>query len=299
MPASALAQLVGAGYRDRDKLIPTVSRHLLKKKFTDRQSDCIHPSEMANENWCPRATYYRIAGVKPEPLPNGLAMEIVFEIGNDAHSRWQNWFREIGILHGLWKCLWCKLIWEDMSPSECPRCWVGRDLIVYREVPISNAEHLIAGHMDGDVLRANGEFLPIEAKTIGEGTIRYDAPALIQKYSYTTTETGGVNVDWRALWNGIRRPFPAHLRQGMVYLYCSGQSAITYIYEPKFITAYPKEFEIKFNPQIVEPLLKQCRLIKLSLERERPPKRPLWAEVKCTNCQRCPFKTTCWGNRED
>ena len=297
--SDSFATQLGAAFRDKDKLIPSVTRHLITAKPSDRRSDCIHPSEMANESWCPRATYYRIAGYTPEPVINSLAMEIVFDIGSEAHSRWQGWFRDMGVLRGMWRCLWCHLLWWDVSPVSCPRCDVGKDLIAYREVPVSNDNYLIAGHMDGDVLRGNGTFTPIECKTIGPGTVRYDAPKLIDKYSYPSRETGKMNVDWQALWNGIRIPFPAHLRQGMLYCFLYEVEYITFIYEPKFITAHPKEFDIKVNFDVVDPLLKKALVVKQALEKERPPQRPVGFDRTTNACKRCPFQKTCWGANND
>jgi hypothetical protein len=224
-------------------------------------------------------------------------MEMVFERGHDAHGKWQTWFRDMGILKGSWVCRYCGLHWEDVSPHVCPRCEHGADLIRYAEVPCENKEFLIAGSADGDVVRATDTTL-IEIKTIGEGTLRWDAPALIEKHSYRHTDDAGkshTGVDWYSLWNGIRRPFGPHLRQGMIYCFCLGRPSIIYIYEPKFVTAYPKEFEIKFSRDLIEDRLQQCVIIRNALERGHPPKRPMWAEKTCKTCKNCPFRNTCYG----
>lgn len=299
-----LAKQIGSAYRDHDTLISGVGRHLLKEAESDRRSDCIHPSEAASENWCPRATYYRISGAETDPAPRWLAMEMVFEDGNSAHTKWQTWFREMGTLGGTWYCSLCRLVWEDVSPHTCPRCEAGYDLIKYAEVPVADPYYLIAGQADGDVIRGlDGgvrERVLIEAKTIGTGTLRYDAPKLIDKYTYQhTDEEGKVHsyTDWPALWQGIRRPFPAHLRQGMIYCFCAGRKKIVFIYDPKFLTAYPKEFEVEFRKDFIEDILETCLLIKSCLDKQRPPKRPIWAEQSTSPCKKCAYKSTCWGSR--
>ena len=294
------AKTIGAGFKDKDKLISQVARHLAKERPNDRQVDCIHPSEAAHEHWCQRATYYRIDGVEPEVMPRGLAMEMVFETGHDAHRKWQNWFWEMGSLKGSWYCLACKTTWEDTSPRNCPNCDAGTSLIQYAEVPVHNDHYLIAGKSDGDVTRADGSETLVEIKTIGVGTIRYEAPNLMAKYTYNHTDLDGKirsGVDWQSLWNGIRRPFSSHIRQGMLYCFCAEKSEITYIYDPKFVTAYPKEFTVKYNEELIEDILKQCLTIKDALGKGKPPKRPEWAEASCKTCKGCPFKKECWGDR--
>lgn len=291
-----LAKKVGAAFRDRDKLVSGVARHLLKGQDNGRRADCIHPSEIAHEHWCPRATYYRITGVEGLPDVHSLAMEMVFERGHDSHDKWQRWFWEMGILRGMWRCYGCDLYWEATSPRFCPRCEAGENLLRYGEVPVENKEYLLAGQADGDVLNVDRWKL-IEVKTIGPGTVRYEAPALITKYSYEHVDDQGKThrgIDWYALWSGIRRPFPAHLRQGMIYCFCAERSEIVFIYDPKFLTAPPKEFEVKFREDIIEDVLEECVTVRSALEKGRPPKRPMWAEQTHKVCANCSFRNTCW-----
>jgi CRISPR/Cas system-associated exonuclease Cas4 (RecB family) len=296
-----LAKLVGATFRDNDKLITHVARHLmLRSDVSGRRSDVIHPSEVAKADWCPRSTYYRMVGAEAEVIPPGLAMEIVFETGNEAHTKYQTWLWEMGIMRGIWHCLFCDLHWEDVSPHSCPRCEHGRDLLEYAEVPVTKPEYLLDGSMDGDVL-LNDEWMPIECKTIGMGTLRYEAPELIKKYSYEHIDTNDKTrsgLDWNALWNGIRRPFPSHLRQGMIYLFCAGRKKMRYIYECKYLTVTPKEYVIALDMELIEERLESCLQVKKSLELGRPPKRPVWAEPQVNTCKRCAYFRTCWNGRD-
>jgi len=300
-----LAKIIGATYRDKEKpkLIQGVARHLmLSAEETDRRSDVIHPSEASHEGWCPRSTYYRIIGAKESNIkPRSLAMEMVFERGHDSHEKWQNWFWEMGLLKGLFVCRACGLRWWDQSPWICPRCEVGRDLLRYGEVPVNSPEHLLYGQADGDVVKADGTSTLIEVKTIGTGTLRFEAPNLLKRYTYKHIDEDGKareSVEWYRLWSGIHRPFSSHLRQGMIYCFCYGRKEIVFIYDPKFITAYPKEFEIKFNQEIIQDVLDECITVKDALEKGRPPKRPMWAIEGCTACKQCPFEQTCWPARE-
>lgn len=304
MPAE-FAKEIGQVFRDRDTLVSDIGRHLLKAEESDRRTDCIHPSEASSENWCPRATYYKITGAEADPAPRWLAMEAVFETGNEAHTKYQTWCWEMGILRGFWRCLLCELVWEDVSPHTCPRCESGYDLIEYAEVPVSDDYYLIGGQADGDVLRQTDSgpiWTLIEVKTIGTGTLRWDAPRMIERYTYRHVDEEGKSreyTDWPLLWSHIRRPFPPHLRQGMIYCFCAGRKEIIYIYEPKFLTGYPKEFEIKFRKDLIEDVLEDCLLVKNCLEKQRPPKRPIWAEKKTEGpCKKCPYRSTCWAKND-
>lgn len=295
------AQILGETYRDRDKVTNIVARHLLLKPTdSERRADCVHPSEASHSQWCPRSTYYRFTGAEAEPTVRRLSTETVFEIGNEAHNKWQTWFREAGVLRGLWHCKWCGLVFEDTSPWECPRCEAGYDLVEYYEVPVANDEHLIFGHADGDVWRASGWTL-IEAKTIGVGTLRIEAPKLVEQHTFeykTTTGDLRKQLDLDSLWRAIRRPFPSHLRQGMIYCFCLGRKEIIFIYEPKFLTAHPKEFEVTFRREVISDILDECRRLRLALEARRPPKRPMWAtDPAQQTCAGCTYRKTCWGDR--
>jgi CRISPR/Cas system-associated exonuclease Cas4 (RecB family) len=286
---SDLLKNAGQVFRDKEKLVSLVSRYLVKQTETERREDCIHPSEVSHSDWCPRATYYRIINTEKEPEPKNLIFEVVFETGHDAHRKWQSWFRDMDILRGNWKCLSCQLIWEDVSPTECPRCELGKDLIQYVEVPVFSNEHLLAGFADGDVY-VDGDFRLIEIKSVGTGTARFEAPNMVEQY---TNEAG---TDWKSLWNGIRKPFNSHLKQGMIYCFCKGRDSITFIYDPKFVTAFPKEFTVKFNMSIIEDILKECLVIKSCLEKERTPKRPMWAEIKNPVCKKCVYRKVCYAH---
>jgi hypothetical protein len=287
-PRKGLAALAGAAFHDQDKITYKVAQHLLRTQetgdYVDRGIGGIHPSEAAHDGWCPRSSYYRLVGTPIDPVPRALAMEIVYSIGEESGKKWQNWLWEMGLIRGLWLCHACDLWWEDTSPRECPRCEAGMNLLEYKEVPAFNKEHLLIGSADGDIFN-NDRWVLMENKTIGAGTVRIEAPALFAQYG----------EDYYKLWQNIRRPFASHLRQGMIYCFCMGRKEIVYIYEPKFITAWPKEWEIKFLPSIVEDILDKCLIVRKAIDVGRPPKRPMENESpECRNCKACPYRTTCW-----
>jgi hypothetical protein len=81
----------------------------------------------------------------------------------------------------------------------------------------------------------------------------------------------------------------------MTYCFCGGRKEMLFLYDPKFLTKYPKEFEIKFRQDMIEDRLALCLVVKDHLEKQRVPKRPMWAEKSHRACKECPFKSTCYG----
>ena len=305
-PKRGPAALAGAAFSARatDNLVSEAAAWLLKNPLvdTERTSQYIHPSEMAKAQWCHRATYYRISGEPALTTPNSVSQEVVFNHGNQAHHFWQTLYWRMGRLQGNWQCRWCRTVWEGVSPTVCPRCEAGVDMLVYREVPLHNEEYLIDGHADGDVISRDGKTSSlIEIKTVGAGSVRYDAPALLEKYAFTGTLTAGggavTGVNWDKLWRDLKRPFPSHFRQGMLYCFLKERPSIVFIYEPKMVSGYPKAFDVKFDFSYVEPLLAKCLVVKDRLQKGVPPKRPVWATPSCTTCRDCPYTKVCYGNR--
>lgn len=301
--SSDLSAALGDTFREPDKITSAVARHLLKTGtstdlYAERGLQGIHPSEAARKDWCPRASYYRISGAEQQIVPTWFAKEIIYAIGHDIHSRWQRWFQEMRILRGMWECLNCDLVWHDTSPPYCPRCDCGSELIIYREVPLRDEEHLMIGSADADVLYPDDEWRLIEIKSIGDGTVRIDAPQLVKRHSYKHIDEEGkshIGVDWYHLWRSISQPFPSHLRQGMLYCFLAQREEIVFIYEAKSLTAEPKEFRVKFRRSVIADVLDDCLKVRAALDSNHPPRRPMWAEIDSKICRQCTFHKTCWG----
>ncbi|RZU35971.1 hypothetical protein EV284_3454 [Streptomyces sp. BK022] len=286
-------------------LLGDIHKHLLDQhgKPTDRRQDIIHPSEMAKADWCPRQTYYRLAGVSPEKDRSFSAqLEGVFEEGHMIHAKWQKWLQQMGRLWGKWKCPVCDY-WEMGTAGRiaCPSCRNRSDLagypvyLEYAEVPLA-AEHefLIAGHEDGAVEDLNAL---VEIKSIGIGTVRFDNPELLREYT-VKTEDGKTVTDLDGLWKALRRPFGSHIRQTQIYLRLCKEMGLPYdkvifLYEYK-ATQAQKEFVVKYNPEIAEPLFETALDIKYALKKGKPPPRPEFAGQDKKVCKDCPFMSTCW-----
>jgi hypothetical protein len=273
--------------KSKGRIVPTVTKELLREYYERsnmRDTEHLHPSELSKRDWCSRAAYYKINGYPAAPERYKFDRLNVFEEGNYIHSKWQKWLWNAGILVGVWKCLQCPEIWYGTSPTNCPQC--NSEHIKYGEVPIRDDEHRIIGHADGEIHDANGRAL-IEIKSVGIGTVRWELPSLYQDY-----EDKKITLD--EMWANIKRPFPSHLRQGNIYMHCRKIDTMIFIYEWK-ASQQVKEFEMKYNAQIVEPILAECKNVMNHLEDGVVPDRPTWAKVKsCAGCKYCPYRGVCW-----
>lgn len=154
------------------------------------------------------------------------------------------------------------------------------------EVPIKDEEHLILGHADGIINDKQGRAI-LEIKSVGVGTIRMEAPDMM---------TEGMTPD--EMWKKIRKPFPTHLRQLMLYMYCTGINEGVVLYEWK-ATQEVKEFAVKFQPELIEHILVSCRMVVSALKSGIPPMRPTWMEDSQNKvCKACPYQKVCWKDDE-
>ncbi len=227
------------------RLLGNIERHLLGRPAGDRRTDVLHPSEIIKRDWCKRASYHLLNGrTKIAEKPN-LKLQSIFDSGHQIHAKWQAWFQEMGVLHGKFKCLVCDKITWGTSPKECEHCGAGENKLEYAEVTLVDNDLRIAGHTDGWIKDAEGDVL-IEIKSVGPGTLRYEAPTLM-------TEANG---DFMEAWKLVRRPFGVHVLQGQVYLELMRRMGnpveeIVFIYELKADQSF-KEFVVKRDPELVQ-----------------------------------------------
>lgn len=251
----------------------------------------LHPSEMAKNDWCTRATWYKVKDTSqsnPENL-NLRRINILAE-GNNIHDKWQTWMRRAGILAGNWKCRVCHhKWWEDAPPSICPECEASPELIRYAEVPVEDTEHRIIGHADGLIIDQTGKAL-IEIKSVGLGTIRWDAPKMYELY-----EDGTLGID--ALWKRLKRPLTTHLRQINLYMHCTGIHDAVVIYEWK-PTQEVKEFQITYDPALVDPMLAKALTLIDDIDNDVLPPRYPGAMKSKQPCVFCSYKSTCFESTE-
>jgi hypothetical protein len=281
-----------------ETLLPQIRRHAMREAAVvdpDRDMSFVHPSEMVKADWCPRRPYFRITGEDAKNVkPIGFQLANVFAEGHAIHRRWQSWLRDMGILWGKWKCMSCDDVFFALSPDTC-RCG-GK--VEYREVPLYSEKHHIIGHADGAVLCEDGVVRLIEIKSVGIGTIRFEAPSLFKQFT-----SGDRTLD--ELWSAISRPLPSHLKQGNLYLslasecheYLKDTDEIIFLYEWK-PTQAAREFKVKYNPDLVSSLLEDAHTVGASVRAGSPPEHPHWASAGGPVCKSCEYVDVCWGSKE-
>lgn len=291
---------VAALRKNPSVLIAKISEHLMAEnaKPSDRRQDIIHPSEMAAEDWCPRQTYYRIRDVKAglpyvgEKFSAGTLL--IFEEGHAIHAKWQGWLKDMGLLHGKWRCRMCGELSEIGSVTDfCWTCDEPRD--EYAEVPLSAEEtHLIAGHADGYVPDLDAL---IEIKSVGLGTLRMDVPELLREYTVKTVD-GAKIIDIESVWRNLHEPLKPHVKQAVIYLWMARlaglkASRMIFLYESK-ANQQVKEFIIGLDVEVLNPMLTSATEIKLALEGSLPPPNRAH-QVDSAKCKKCPFSEECHG----
>jgi rubrerythrin len=256
------------------------------ERNSHRDTKHFHSSEMAKDDWCPRSTWYKIMDTEEsDPQSMNLKRMNIFAEGHNIHDKWQRWMWKAGGLWGNWACKSCDYRWEDKSPQWCPVC--SSDDVVYKEVPLSNEEYSIIGHADGVWEDDKGRAV-VEIKSVGLGTIRWDAPKLYEGY-----DTGDLSLD--DLWKRIKRPLTTHRRQVNLYMMCLGIEDAIVLYEWK-PSQEVKEFHLKYTPELIEPILKGITEVKGYLEDGVVPPKPVVATHKsCSMCKFCSYKSHCWS----
>jgi len=267
------------------RLMGAVERHVLAKPFDERNMGVIHPSDIIKPEWCALAQYHALQGnykeVRDKP---GLRLASIFAEGHTIHAKWQSWLKEMGVLYGKWYDTKTKdYTWATSKDL------VGypSNSIEYKEVPLHSSKHMISGHADGWVKGLGEDFL-IEIKSIGAGSIRFEAPRLLTE----------ANNDIEKAWRNIRQPFPAHMLQGQMYLHLchlmaeagelqAAPKEIVFIYELKANQDY-KEFVVTYNYDYVKEFFDKALDVAWAVENNRP---PLCSIDPVKGCERCePFK---------
>lgn len=261
-------------------VIPEVRKVMLDRERNPHKhkTNVIFPSEMARADWCPRATYYRMTGY-PEPSSNpSFTLENVFAEGNRIHAKWQGWLAETGLLWGDWKCSRCAETLLNSVKPQGPDTCVGTSYIdltkrdpewedkgfkhdwEYKEVTLRSTSLPISGHADGGLIKYN---CLIELKSVGLGTVKFDAPKI---YNDNTHEIAGKKiVDIDGIWSSLHRPLMAHMKQGQIYMWMAQEMGmafdkIVFVYEFK-PNQKAKEFTVFPSADILDPMLETAKMI--------------------------------------
>ena len=256
------------------RLLGDVERHLMLKPPSDRRTDVLHPSEIIKDDWCHRYAFYLLKGGQAKKEKPGLRLQNIFDEGHAIHAKWQDRFNEMGVLYGYWYCSTD----EQYEWGVSSEINTGASVFEYKEVPLKDESLRIHGHADGWI-KGLGEDCLIEIKSIGAGTLRFEAPDILADAGYDVTKA----------WSNIRRPFRGHLLQGQMYLELArrmfGEDApkeIVFIYELKADQSY-KEFTVKANFDIVERVFNAAKKVVDAVEADKMPK----CNVSEDGCKQC------------
>jgi CRISPR/Cas system-associated exonuclease Cas4 (RecB family) len=248
------------------RLIGDLERYLLARPVGDRSTTVLHPSEIIKRDWCKRASYFLLSGHTKIAEKPPLRLQSIFDTGHAIHAKWQFWFQDMGILNGKFKCYVCDGITWGTSPAECEHCGAGKHKLVYDEVTLHDDELRIKGHTDGWIIDEQGNAL-IEIKSIGPGTIRAEAPDLMQ----------AADGDFMKAWNNVRRPFGPHILQGQVYLELMRRMGheevdeIVFLYELKADQSF-KEFKVKRDYELVRHVFEGAEKVVAAVEAGKAPR---------------------------
>ena len=310
LSSKTLAEMKATLKRDT-VLLGALQRHVLRannESSSARRSDVLHPSQIVKGDWCTRQSFYELTGVEgtAPAISTGLAM--VFAEGHNIHERYQEWFRQMGVLYGRWKCIDCAEKWYSHDGSHCDAC--GSPRVIYCEFPVEHEGLRIGGSTDGIKFPVTSldEAYVIEIKTIGLGTLRYEAPHLFDAY-----QEGRMTID--EVWRAINRPFGVHLRQAFLYIWLLQNGVFpkgvsdsdiawlrkinkaVFIYEFK-PNQQVKELVVTFMPEALGSILEQAEQVVLSVKHGIIPDRPRWAEADHKTCKACPYSDTCWSTND-
>jgi hypothetical protein len=257
-----------------------IERHVLSKPFDSRNMEVIHPSDIIKPEWCALAQYHALLGnYKEVREKTALRLASIFAEGHTIHAKWQTWLQEMGVLYGYWQ-KGNKRIGPKLSSKVS-------NAHTYAEFPLVSSKHRMAGHTDGWVKGLGDDFL-IEIKSIGVGTLRFEAPALLAQ----------ADNDLEKAWKNIKTPFRAHLLQGQVYLHLchlmaeqgllpNAPKEIVFIYELKANQDY-KEFIVQYNPEFTQEIFDKALDVAWAVDNNRPPVCSINAVKGCERC--APFK---------
>jgi hypothetical protein len=270
--SGTLKQFIDVKKKDT-RLIGSIERYLLSKpKDTSRRTDVLHPSEMCSSDWCHRASYFLLKGHSQSyERKTSFTLLSVFEEGHMIHAKWQRWIQEMGALYGKWYCHDCgEMFWGGSDCHEGP--------LEYKEVPLFYEPLRIFGHADGLIVNV-GEPLLLEIKSIGEGTLRWEAPELLMEY----------NNDFKAAWNSLTQPFMKHIMQAQIYMKLAEllnldvqpQEAV-FIYESK-PTQQAKEFVVPKSDFGIEHLFEAAASIVEAVKNNTP----IECNISSDGCPRC------------
>ena len=239
--------------------------HTKRLENNDRDYSYFHPSEFHE---CIRKIaykYYKVdykQNIKPD-------LQRVFDNGTYTHLRFNEYFKNLGMLYGVWRCknpLCSKKYGLESKfgikyPTE--KCSCGCDLFEYEELQVNNDEYMISGHIDC-VTQISTDMVVIDFKTI---------------HSNGFTK--------------LTNPLNKHIIQINIYLWLLDFHCGLLLYENKDSQRI-KIFEVARDNDLIEKIKKRATILKDIIKNKKIPKQPF--KQDSDECGDCVFSTTCWKN---
>lgn len=277
-PTGSLKAFIAAG-KNKTRVLGSVERHVLSKPAGDGRSwQYLHPSDMVSAEWCYRASYYHLLGHEPVQKERGFRIMSVFEEGHAIHNKWQTWLKEMEVLYGKYRCLECGTTFFGLPTDHDPKLH-PKDF-EYLEVPLLYEPLKIAGHSDGWI-RGLGDDMMLEIKSIGVGTLRWEAPELLMDNKN----------DFDKAWKQINAPFGKHVSQVQLYmklaelLYPDNHpKEAVIIYEAK-PNQEVKEFVVAKSDFQISGILEAAERIVKAVEAKEPLECNIGGSWNCDRCR--------------
>lgn len=279
-------------------LVGEIDRYLMKPNKgsgfvkDDRAKNVWHPSSLGG---CPRALIMQMEGI---PKSNGKISAVgqrIFDVGHHFGYMIQEYFYDMGILYGEWKCRKCEHRWTDLfknpSPKVCPNCgeklWIWYNLD-YLEVPVYDEEYNIKGHADC-LVKTLGKFRVVELKTIKNRT--------------KGTSQKSVTYD------ELNKPKDNHIWQVQLYTYSLKKEAekqlekledIVVLYGAKNDQGI-KEFKLRLMEDMyIKPQLEKITMMEEHIRKGIIPNRPKGCTSKSSyGCRFCDYKDLCYSTESN
>lgn len=259
------------------RLLPSVELHILAKETPYRDYTHLHPSDLCKDDWCQRAAYFQLTGEPKASSSVSFILQRIFDEGNSIGWKWQKYFSEMGVLYGEWEGF--RGVYSRGRADGFPVS--SSD---YLEVPLVDPYLPIKGRADGWI-EGIGESCLIELKSVGVGTLRFEAPDILNM----------ANNDIHKMWKEIKQPFPSHIKQGQIYLALANRmeqagtlpipapKEIVFIYEFK-PNQEVKEFVVPYSEGSSARFFSRAERIVKALEEKDP--LPCFKGAKgCNQCQ--------------
>ena len=285
----ALTEYLSAA-KSVEPLFGDVQKHVLEKamKPSGRRQDVLHPSEMVKPDWCHLAAFHRLR-LEAEPADRRkttFTRENIFQEGHETHTKWQRWLAEMGRLAGDWHCAFCDTsFWHETTPERCHECGAPPTCLTYAEVPLNAHPLRIGGKADGYSPHDNAL---IEVKTLGLGSLRFERPEFLDRYTVDTDEFGRL-PDLTRLWRDFRRPLPSAVRQTQLYMYLSVHfedlevDRTIFFYDFKS-TQETKSFSVTYDESFSSPLIEAAAAIVDCLNADVAPHCNINGRIGCASC---------------